>query len=282
MNIITIFYKEDYGNLIYQAKSLYKNWLGKKEWIIVPEDGDGSKQFAINYILPIMVDWKIIILDAISTPTPSGWWRQQILKLWAASEVNQDEYSLILDAKNFLINPIDETWFFVNDSQKVRIFRVGHDIDREPYDCWKMCCDYFGGDPYVKLEGYNLTPWVWRKDLVKFTINEYTKRGHDIYNTKYDLPAWEFNAYWYFAQDIIDWVHEDMGYSLVEEINIQQGITITETVDCIMPNYKSMPFWTFHRRMKGNQILVDFSNTFLKEKDIIDDNDIAIWSQLML
>jgi hypothetical protein len=280
MNIITVFYKEDYGNLLYQAKSLAKNWQGAKEWIIVPEDGNDSKQFVIDNILEIMKGWNVIITDTLVTPTKSGWWRQQILKLWAASEVSQSEYSLILDAKNFLINPIDGSWFFVDGAQRVRIFRIGPNIDREPMDCWKMCCEYFGSDPYEKIEGWTLTPWVWRKDLVKLTINEYAKRGHDIYNTEYDLPAWEFNAYWWFAQDLIKWVHMDMGEGIFEERNSNGELIDFHTEENVLPFYKTMPFWSFHRRMKNNPTLVDINHQLLKDKDIIDDLDIKKWKML--
>lgn len=280
MNIITVCYRDDLANLYYQAKSLAKNWRGNKEWIIVPEDGDYTKQFILDKISQLMIGWNIIVPDPIRTPTQSGWWRQQICKLWSVDTLSKHEYSIILDAKNFLINPIDESWFFIDGKQKVRIFRVGPDILREPSESWKNCCKFFEGDPYQKLEGWNLTPWVWRKDLVQFVITEYAKKGHNIYNTISEMPAWEFNAYWFFAQERLQWIHADMGEGIFEPFNEQRGIKITGNDECFLPEYKKMPFWSFHRRMKNYPELVEFNNNFLKKFEIIDDKDIKIYTSL--
>jgi len=276
MNIITVVYKGDKRNLYYQAKSLAKNWKGKKEWIIVCEDGLATESFVKETIIPIMQGWNVVVPKPPTLKTANGWWRQQIFKLWSASTINTEDYSLILDAKNFLINPIDESWFFVGEAHKVRIFNVGPNIDREPSDSWRQCCAFFGGDPYKKIEGWNLTPWVWRKDLVRLTIQKYLDHGFNIYDTIDAMPAWEFNAYWFFAQDIYTWEHHDMGDGIYEGID-SYGKVIEHADHSLLAHYRVMPFWTFHRRMDHAEEALAFSNGVLKDKGIIDDNDIAIW-----
>ena len=275
MNILTVVFEKDLGNLLYQAYSLKKNWLGEKRWIVIVEDKIETKQFIENRIVPIMKldGWEIVVQMAPNMNLSAGWWRQQVCKLWAASEICNSAYSLILDAKNFLINPINETFFFNNGNLKVRLWSdekfgmqgCGHDRN------WSEWCQFFGKDPTKLTETWVTTPWVWQKELVKLTIKEFLIRGVDIYTHGIRLPVWEFDAYWIVSQEHLSHEDADFGEAIWWH---------TDRIEMIRDRYKILPFWTFHRRALSNPELVNFSNNILLEMGIINDDLIKEYAQL--
>jgi hypothetical protein len=276
MNLITVTWKNDLHNLLYQAYSLKKNWLGKKEWIIVAEDNDSTYSFVLNRIIPVMDEWNVILVKAPPMSSKIGWWRQQICKFWAASEINQDQYSLILDSKNILINPISDDWFFVDGKTKVRIWQKEWGVNQNNY---KECCNFFKGDFDRKLLAWVKTPWVWRKDIVQLTIEEYKKQSCDIYNEEF-LPAWEFNAYWFFAQDLIEWEDtEHFGEGIFYYDGVNSG-DCNYSLSRVRPGFEAHPFWSFHRLMANHETCSKFHNDFLSRLGIIDESLIDEWKML--
>lgn len=260
MNIITVVYEQDLANLLYQAYSLSKNWLGEKTWIIVIEDKYETKIFVESRIVPVMVEWEVVVLMSPHMKAPSwGWQRQQICKLWAASEICKSEYALMLDAKNFLINPTDETFFFNNGKVKIQEWNTNQ-LGDQTCDTrnWKNFCNFFGKDSDKLTQGCVTTPWVWKKELVKLTIKEFANRGYVILQDELDLPVWEFDAYWIVSQTVTDWTNSEFGDAIW---------FATDTVD--RPVRTDLPFWTCHRRAFSNVDLLDFNNKLLLEKDII-------------
>ena len=260
MNIITVVYEQDLANLLYQSYSLNKNWLGERTWIIVIEDTYETKIFVESRIVPVMVGWDVVVL--MSPPMkapPQGWWRQQICKLWAASEICNSEYALMLDAKNFLINPIDEAFFFDNGKVKIQEWNAEHNGEQNRNDRnWKNFCNFFGKDSNTLTQGCITTPWVWKKELVKLTINEFANRGYVIFQNEFELPVWEFDAYWIISQTVIDWTKSEFG----------DAIWFPD--DTAARTFRTnLPFWTCHRRAFSNTDLLDFNNKLLLEKDII-------------
>lgn len=275
MNIITVTWEKDRHNILYQAYSLKKNWLGKKEWIIVSEDNDTTYNFVLNRIIPVMDGWNVILVKAPTMTASVGWWRQQVCKLWAAAEINQDRHSLILDSKNMLINPISDDWFFVGEKTKVRIWEKEWGLDNN----YEKCCNFFKGDFDKKLLAWVQTPWVWRKDIVQLTIEEYKKHGCDIYLEEF-LPAWEFNAYWFFAQELIKW--EDtphFGEGIYYYDGDKKG-NFEYSMARIRPGFDKHPFWTFHWLMSNHEICVNFHNNFMASLGIVDDSLIDEWKSL--
>jgi len=270
MNLVTVVFKGDLANLLYQAYSLKKNWLGKPEWIIVAEDNEETFRFIETRIKPVMEGWTVIntmappIKHGILGPQYEGWWRQQICKFWAVSELSTETHSLVLDAKNFLINPIDDSWFFIDGKVKMRQWFWAEEKE------WVECCEFFNFDPKEKIACWNKSPCVWQKDIVQKVIIEYRKRGCDIYNAM-PLPAWEFFAYWVFAQDLVEWTNYTFGEALWEEYNI---------VEDVKSNYKEFPFWTFHRKAATNPELVNFNNSVLLEMEIINGDLVEEYAKL--
>ncbi len=274
MNLITVVYRKDLHNLLYQAYSLKKNWLGMKEWIIVSEDGYETYNFILNDVIPIMNGWNIIPVFAPKMVSDTGWWRQQVCKLWSVDTVSQQQYSLMLDAKNFLIKPVNQEWFIdANEVTKIRQWHKHWGLMDNHY----MCCDFFKGSVEKKEFSYIQTPWVWRKDIVKLTIKEYKRKGCDIFKIDF-LPCWEFDAYWFFAQDIIKW--QDCPY-FGEGIFYYPNDTSPEyALSKIRDIYIDGPFFSFHRLMAGHNSCVKFNNDLLSKLDIIDPDIINQWQEL--
>lgn len=270
MNIITVVYKQDWANLLYQAYSLQKNWLGNKTWIIVAEDGEETEHFINSRIVPIMYGWTVSVLPAPEIAHPNGWFRQQICKFWAASEVSDSEYSLILDAKNFLINPIDDNFFFDEGKIKVQLWETFWNTQNCGNRDWKVFCSYFGKYYKSISEGWITTPWVWRKDLVKLTIEAFLIQDHDIFKSEKDLPVWEFDAYWIATQKLQDWT------------NSVFGDAIWYDSDTIRSYRHDLPFWTFHRRAGSNIALLNYSNKVLLDKGVITEDLVKEHAQITL
>lgn len=274
MNIITVTWKQDLHNLLYQAYSLEKNWQGLKEWIIVSEDGDVTYKFIIDRIVPIMTGWSVSVLHAPVMSAKVGWWRQQVCKFWAAANMSSQDYSLILDSKNFLIKPINGKWFIGDDGiTKIRQWQKEWGLA----DHYIQTCNYFGVPPERKTFAWVQTPWVWRKDIVKIVIEEFRKRGSNIYQEEI-LPSWEFNAYWFFAQNMIPWKNvEQFG----EGIFYYEGNPSPEyALSKIKSNYEEHPFWTFHRLMAQHPECVKFNNDLLLKCNIINDDLIGEWKNI--
>ncbi len=261
MNLITVVFRNDLPNLLTQAYSLKKNWNGKKEWIIVVEDNRHTSEYIIDRILPLMTDWDINLQMCPNIPTLNGWWRQQICKFWAVQQISKEKYSLILDAKNFMINNLDMDFFFEEGCQIVQSVPS----ERSNNKLWAESCQYFNKDHNIKHEAMTLTPWVWNRRLVRYVINQYKKTGFDIYKTISDMPVWEFNAYWIFAQDMIKYKfkNDPWGFGFISLNNRTQDIPL---------NYKEYPFWTFHRRVSHLPHLLEFHYKTLKEKQILTDD----------
>lgn len=264
MIILTVVFRGDLANLLYQAVSLKKFWQGDKRWMIVIEDCQETLDYCQNRIKPLMDDWNVYIINKYMSDSTSGWHRQQSLKLLAASDQTVSNMILVLDAKNFLVRNSSLVDFFYND-----VYRVQVHSDTNSED-WKRCCDFF--QIYNKTRGYNTTPWLWRKDLVIKTIEELCIRGIDLY--KGDIsPVIEFECYWIVNQDSITWKKADLCdgvYSTDVDAN-----TVLERINWMKKLDK--PFWSFHRYHWNNKLLTDISNGYLKDKQVIDDSLILEW-----
>jgi hypothetical protein len=271
MNILTIAFCGDLANLLYQAHSLKKNWLGEKKWYLIIEDlhyTSETLEWCQNVISPIMNDWDIKIISGRDITIQNSWYRQQVYKLWAASEIVNSEYSLILDSKNFLVRPIDGSWFFTDNKLKVQFAS-----DNDTSTGWIDCCNFFGEPNSPIKRPSNLTPWVWRKDLVNNTISKYKDYGIEIYTTeKNKLPVYEFDAYWFCNQSQIEWTSTRFNDGVTSDIP-------PHAVDNMIKNHiiQSRPFWTYHRHFSHKSDLYKISNNYLKSLDIIDDNLIQSW-----
>jgi hypothetical protein len=271
MNIITVVFRGDLANLLYQAHSLKLNWTdSSKKWHIIVEDEHitaETKSWCVSTIAPIMQGWQVEVTTAPSfIKSTSGWHRQQILKLWAAAE-SDSEYSLVLDGKNFLLYPIDSAWFFVDNKLKVQV----HSSDNLSSP-WHDCCKFFGKDYTQHVRPFNLTPWVFQRDLAQHTIDQYRQHGCDIFEVE-QLPAFEFEAYWLLNQHSIAWEKTDF---LDGVMAVPSSLEFLNQRIAMHREFKK-PFWLFHRYGHVEKELVSASNNYLKECGIITDDLIEQW-----
>jgi hypothetical protein len=277
MDIITVVFRGDMANLLYQANSLKVHWKDKiKNWHIIVEDDHitpKTLQWCQTRILPMMDDWNVNVISApLFIKSNSGWYRQQILKLWAASTISKSDYSLILDGKNFLLYPIDSSWFFTNEKLKVQVHHPENTSTP-----WVECCEFFNKDPNEYVRPYNLTPWVFRKDLAQNTIDEYTSHGCNIFKVE-NLPAFEFEAYWLLNQNKILWEKTDMLDGIMAGYKNVTVDFLKERIEYHKGSKK--PFWLFHRYEYNNLNLRPLSDSYLKECDVITDDLIKEWETI--
>jgi hypothetical protein len=262
-NILTICFRGDLHNLLYQAYSLRKNWLSRKKWILIIEDShktSATKEFILKEIIPIMEGWEVQLIDNINIICRNGWYRQQIFKLHGVAQISDSKWTLVLDAKNFLINPLSVEWFNDNGLMKVQM----HSDNVE--DSWQTSLMFFGKDSKNHSRCYSLTPWMMNKQITRFVIDEFEKRQVDIYKTP-SLPAWEFYAYWIFAE------HR---YAYTSS-KLSSGINATGVDMAYLnwylrgKNYTDHPFFAYHRYHIRNEYLRKNVNKFLMELGIVDE-----------
>lgn len=276
MNIVTVVFRGDLANLLYQAHSLRRNWQdSNKKWQIIVEDEhitSATREWCVSTIAPIMTGWDVeVIVAPALIKSIHGWYRQQILKLWAAAQ-SDSEHTLILDGKNFLLYPIDSAWFFNDGKLKVQV----HAADNLSSP-WFDCCKFFKKDYREYVRPFNLTPWVFRKDLAQNTIKQYQAHGCNIFEVE-ELPAFEFEAYWLLNQNNIAWENAD----LLEGVTAVPGMPEFLNERITLHRQFKKPFWLFHRYAHANVALKDVSNAYLKECGIINDELIAQWEATTL
>lgn len=271
MNIVTIVFCADLANLFLQAHTLKKNWKGLKEWIIIAEDNETTVTWCEENIRPIMSDWNLIIQTGQTIRSEQSWHRQQIYKLLTVRDVSTQEYSLILDAKNFMIRQTFTTDFLVDGKINVQVKY------NDPDEQWIKTCNYCGKDPEKIVRGYQTTPWVWRKDLIEYVCEWYKDQNLQLEQVE-ELPVYEFETVWALTQDSIPWQEKKLSEGVyaypdtVEEIN--RKIIWAKKFD--------VPFWVFHRYHWNNQELCAISNKFLKDRLAVDDDMIEQWKILSL
>ena len=217
-----------------------------------------------------MLGWDLKIQLGQQIICSRSWERQQIFKLITVAELSQQEYSLILDAKNFLIRPTSAEDFFHNG--KIKVQTKPGESDKQ----WERTAAWCGKNPSQLTRGYNTTPWVWKKELLQYVVQEYKNRGVPLTKSAF-LNYYEFDTTWALIQDIIPW----------ENAKLAEGIyAFTMSADELKQRIEwaehfEVPIWTFHRYHWNNKQLCDISNEFLKQRNIIDDNLESQWLSLI-
>lgn len=200
--LITVTYSGDLATLYYHALSLEKFWTGEKQWTVIVEDKVAPERvvkWIESYILPAMANWKVnIVIPPILIAT-DGWHRQQILKLWAASEC-QSDYCVILDSKNVLVRNLNIDNFFDNNKLKVGVFR---NKQSEPDPTHIEACRLLGVDSASEV--HPITPFVWRTSIVRDLLLKLKTVNYDVMIQPV-INASEAALYWVFAQDKEPWI----------------------------------------------------------------------------
>lgn len=279
--ILTVTYVGDIPNMLYQGRSLNKNWLGTKNWDIVIEDSEVTTNFIKEHVVSQMPDWNINLIERFNNSENSvfnandGWRRQQSLKL---EMTRNNDATLVLDGKNFLLFPIDETFFFVNGRQKIQAHANETD-QTDPYYSWNSTCAFFCSS-VISPRPFNITPWILRADLVENLLEEFKSRNIDPINEKFFVS--EFESYFFVNHDKFDWevccFHE--GYLAPGQYHENfQGIKyFSAKMNRLSPD---VPWWVYHRHNFVYPKLTELSSNLLKTYGVVNNSDIELYNKLI-
>lgn len=278
--LITVTYSGDLAPLYYHALSLEKFWVGEKRWTIVVEDQSVYLRVIdwINaHIASAMPDWILNIVTGPRLVATDGWHRQQILKMWAASESTAD-YSVVLDSKNFLINETKFEDFFDNGNLKVNLFNRAN--GEEPSADQINSCKVLGVDVNAVSEMYPITPFIWKNDLVRDLIAKLLSLNYDIYSQPV-LKSSEASLYWIYAQDKEKWTEfkeKNMfgqygGFDRNERLSPAKLKAEFESAD--QAGAKMITMHRFHTTPENAEVLGEF----LRTKGLVGDWKIAFFRE---
>jgi hypothetical protein len=201
MRILTIVFYDDLHQLRMQALTLEKYWKGKRAWTIVIENRDPAVQqeqfeWIQQNVVPVLSNWDLDIVRGDSAYEGGGWMRQQIFKLYYSSLI-QDDWVLILDAKNFLINSADESTF-VNENGVFRMVTGCEDqFHKDLLEDSKRVVGVTEDIPFPSV----MTPWVWNtNDLRSLFQHINFSKDHWPFD-----KATEFGLYWAWAYNKHVW-----------------------------------------------------------------------------
>jgi hypothetical protein len=202
MRILTVVFYDDLHQLRMQALTLEKNWKGKKAWTIVIENRDPlvqeeQFQWIQQNVVPVLLNWDLDIVRGNSGYDGPGWIRQQIFKLYYSSLI-QDDWVVVLDAKNFLINPADESTFVNNDGVFKFVTGVEDQFHKDLVEESKMVLGVTEDVPFPSA----MTPWVWNTHDLR-SLFQHINFSKDIWPFE---KVTEFGLYWVWAYNKHSWV----------------------------------------------------------------------------
>lgn len=260
VTLITVVHEYDTPQIFLQAHSLLKHWKGDKSWVIYTDD-TFALEFVSKHILPLMIGWNVKISNKEYKAT-DGWIRQQIAKLYESSQV-QTEYSLILDAKNFLIKSADIDTFLDSGIWCMEL------EDCSFYQKNMLISENFLG---IKNNGKipaSITPWVWKTDIVKEVITKIP--NFDQWET---IPGSEWFLYWLVAQDKVKWISKGWVAGLWSG---KQFVKISRKKINDLDNLNDLYWWTHHRGHISTKARLATKSILLKSKTITDPTLFRKW-----
>lgn len=170
LSLVTVVCLADFKLLELQMSSIkkYCNNIDVKEHIVICNDRDLSVDLIkgivkkISYNIPVRCIEQIELLKLENT-VKRGWYTQQVCKLAVHEYVSTDFY-LVLDSKNFLINPLITSDLFVDGKPKLFMMsekRVWGEIIAGVCDFLDVSVDH------IKDFSSPSTPYMICKDQVK-------------------------------------------------------------------------------------------------------------------
>jgi hypothetical protein len=245
IKILTVVHWADLFQLKLQAESLSKLWNGNKRWTIVIEDPLPSIQAASLEWCKEHIHIDNWVIDFVIPDNPeiikhNGWLRQQMCKMIYAA-MAEEEWVLILDAKNFLIKPTDES-FFLRDNSIVYLPRLDND---DFFKSSNTAAKKMLGSTAEIPSAASMTPWIFNKQEILNLVN---LLGISI-DYWPDNTATEFTLYWNWAYHKFDWepLQFVTGFWQTEYTNSMYGDT--PSILAIKEGTLSdeLRFWTHHR-----------------------------------
>jgi hypothetical protein len=184
-----------------------------------------------------------------------GWWRQQSLKFWAV-ENTPCQVAIILDAKNILMRPLDNSYFWHYGSAAVF---ENHSFGRGIMDeFWQKAGDLLQIDP-IPIRVQDTTPWVWPREQVLYALHRVQDLG-----VSHNRPQWqrilgllEFQTVWLLRHDRYRWhvwhpCSEFVYRNHPGETDQERTLRLTDTQDKFNDAHTLTAFWTQHRRDLGH------------------------------
>jgi hypothetical protein len=193
--VLVVVYDQDIPQFELMTYCLNKNWQGIKHITIVYQGN----------ILPIVTsinqqnftqDWKIDLIPCLPYGQFSGNDLQQLDKIFQSIDESVQDV-IVFDCKDFLLKPIDESYF--KNNGQYRITKISDQFDEFYLDVHTAM-----GTTNSKINAVlNITPWIWNVEQLKkyweYVVGKYPN----------DLSAWtefyprsEIASYYYYTQEI--------------------------------------------------------------------------------
>jgi hypothetical protein len=296
IELITVVYAGDLANLYFHALSLKKYWVDhnpeKYKWTIVvedcvtqgrqqpPADPTSTHRWCVENIVPLMWGWNVEVVDAPTIAATDGWHRQQVAKLWAAARSDKT-WSLLFDCKNFLIRPTRFEDYFSNGKVLVHLFN-DRPSPNPPSDDQKMACSILGLNVNSLTEAFNITPFIWKNQLVRELIDTLKINGYDIYQVRMIIS--EAVLYWCYAQDKVKWTRDYTPISVgqyggcADEFCLDIDELQKEIFKLVNSKIKMLTMHRFHTTPAAFSMI----SSFLKGRWIVDDHNIAFYKKTFL
>lgn len=276
--LITVTYSGDLATLYYHALSLARFWTGEKRWTVVIEDQviyERVIKWINDYIVPEMPDWQVNMITGPKLVSTDGWHRQQVLKLWVASQ-SQSDYSVILDSKNFLIRNLNVNDFFSGEKLKVSTFVTNTGQQSAPDPTHIEACRILGVPNATEI--FPITPFVWRNSLVRDLLAKLNSVNYDILSQPI-IKASEAALYWVFAQDKEQWVNTKEIWAfgqyggVTKNTRLLPGQLREQFKQADSSNAYMITMHRFHITPENAHILAEY----LQRKGLVDNRKIAFF-----
>ena len=272
--IITVTYSGDLAQLYLHARSLKKFWKGNKLLTLIIEDNNDTRIWCEEHILPILNDWNVTFLGPLEFKAIDGWYRQQFLRLIAASQTNE-EWAIILGSGNVLVRD-----FYIHDIIKDnKVLTNIHDNDRTKSLEHVAACKVLDVNSDELTETWNITPFFWNTNLVRDLFNYLEDKQINLYNLL--TCEWtEATLYWNYAQIRHPWYNAHLLFTTgtFGGTEIEHRLSWDELLERIMHSKNSyyVKVFNLHRFNITPNVAREILNYF-KSIELINDEDVVFY-----
>jgi len=242
--LLVVVYDQDLPQFELMIYCLNKNWQGRRHITIIYQGN--IKDRVLNLIESTFSnDWIINLIPSLIMPNLGGSDLQQLNKIiYSLDNTVQDV--IVFDCKDFLLKPIDESYF--KHANNYCITQISNFFD-EFYPNVHLA---MGLTDYKFNAILNITPWIWNVEQLgrywSYVIKKYTDNLSDW--TEF-YPSSEIASYYYYTYKIdatptIKFSEEAFMPSggIWDTDTIQNVLQVVENFD----RYKSA-VWKHHRRI---------------------------------
>lgn len=249
--LLVIVYDQDLPQFELMSYCLNKNWQGQKTITIVYQ-GDIESEVSSIVKQYFSQSWHVDIVKSTATNL-SGIDLQQLDKVLSSLDDTVQDV-IVFDCKDFLLKPIDETYFKRNGQYRITFLS---DLFDEFYP---HVCQAIGSSEHKHRAILNITPWIWNvTQLKKYWEYITTRYPINISSWTSFYPSSEIASYYYYTVEL----DSDPCLSFSEDLFMPTGgiwdnDNLEETLQVIsnFDRYDSA-VWKHHRR------ITDYSKTMI-------------------